>query len=190
MKPIWYWLFPLCIIALALYVCHRNWPWWNEDDRLEIDRPDMWAGFAIGTLLTVGLCILSLLGAYGLSSFISDHTTQVWHQDWKAPMVSLRSADGEQGKITGGIFILSGYINAQQTYFYYTKREDGSFAPHRWVPDSNTSIFEGKREDGEVVQFDCVFKHSWLSWFADPWDQLKMNFYIPIGSVRQGFSVQ
>lgn len=186
MKPIWYPLFAVCILGLAGYVFYRNWGWWRPDN----DQVEKWLGLLFGCLLTAGAFAGAMGAAYGVSSFITNHSEQEWRVCWKAEMVSLRGSDGVAGSISGGIFMLSGHIGSAQFYNYYTNGNDNVFHPHKWKADSRTRIFEGDRKDGEVIEWDQHFKKDWLLWFADPDDGLAMDFYIPKGSLRQSFSLE
>lgn len=184
MKPIWYWLFPLCVVVLGVYVAYHNYPWWHDDP---IDK---WFGWGMGTLVTAFLAFLSVGLACGVASLIGDWSDQVWIECWRGKMVSLRSADGVAGRFASGLFMVSGYVDSRQTYFYYTLNSNGSFQPGRWKPDSDTSVFEEERQDGEVIQSKERFKHEWIAWFGDSGDRLKMEFHIPKGSLKQQFSLE
>lgn len=184
MKPIWYPLFTGLIVALALYVAYRNWPWWHED------QFEKWMGLFLGALITFGAWGASMGLACGIASIIADHAEQDYGVCWKAAMVSLRSSDGVSGSMSGGIFMMSGHVGSEQFYHYYTSNKDGAFQPHKWKANSRTRVYEEDRKDGEIVQWDKHFKHEWVLWFADPDDDIAMDFHIPKGSLKQQFSLE
>jgi hypothetical protein len=187
MKPIWFPLFISIPILLALYVAKRNWPWWSggSDKYFDMIMPVVMA------CLVLIVCEMLMVGAaFGVSSVIQDHTVKVWHLHWTGKMVSMRNADGVHGEIAGGVFMIAGRIDSVQVYHYYTLKNDGSFQPHQWKANSDTSIFEEEREGGEVQQFDIHLKNEWMNWFTYPDDRLRMDFHIPKGSLKQSFSLQ
>jgi hypothetical protein len=188
MKPIWS---MLCFAPsiLALYVLHANWGWWRDDSGF-----DRWV-MKIGPILLGLIATAVLTGACagiaeGVSSLIRIRTDLVWQECWTAKMVSMRSADGVSGSLSGGIFMIVGHVDTDQIYFYYTLNQDGSFQPHKWKADDLTRIYEEDRQDGEVHQFDIQLKRAWMSWFTEPDERLKMEFHIPKGSLKQQFKVQ
>jgi hypothetical protein len=183
MKPIQYWLFPVIVVCLGIYVAYRNYPWWGDGE-------DQWFGWIMGAVVTGGAALVSILLATGVDSLVSGHVGWEWRKCWEAEMVSLRSADGVQGAVVGGVFILTGVVDSRQVYFYYTKNADGSFGPHRWTPDNLTRIYEEDRKDGQVIQWDKHFQSEWAYWFATPEESVAMDFHIPKGSIKQGYALQ
>lgn len=183
-QPIWPWIFPLLVISLGLYLAFRNLHW-RDDDRIEF-----WFPLVLGGLATVFIAGISCAIGYGLADTIGSHSEQIWHSCWSGNMVSLRNSDGVSGHISGGLFMLVGGIESRQVYHYYTLKSDGSFQPQHWTPDSDTSVFEEDRKDGQVVQFDEQFKRGWVNWVATPGDRLRMDFHIPKGTLRKNFSLE
>lgn len=181
-------LFCLSVVALALYIAYANYPWWHAGGY--DPQFDKWFPLGWGIFLTV----VAAGGAFGLgcgaAAIVGGNSKQIWNECWRAPMVAMRSSDGIHGTVAGGVFMISGQIDSAQVYYYYTLKRDGSFQPHKWRPDNDTSIFEEDRKDGEVVQCDSAFKKPWVDWFGFPNDRLRMDFHIPRGSLRQGFELK
>lgn len=188
MKPIWYPLFLFFVLSLAAYVTYRNWGWWREDGKT--DQFLLWLPLVISCIVTALVCGLSLLAAHGVASFIGSKSDQEWEQCWRADMVSLRQADGIQGSIAGGVFMIVGRVDSKQIYHYYTKGRDGAFHPDHWTADNFTRIFEEDRKDGTVVQFKERFRHRWLEWIAETDGDYQMDFHIPKGSLRRDFTLE
>lgn len=188
LKPIWPVLFVAIPLAVAIYLVVHYWGWWRNGD-LGF-AAEFWFPVVIGAIATVLACgICAALGC-GLSDLIGEHMKQRWHSCWSGEMVSMRNSDQVSGSLTGGIFMISGSIGGDQTYFYYTLNKDGSYAPHKWRPDSDTSIYEEDRKDGEVQQFDMEFVSPLAYWIATPSDRLAMDFHVPKGSIKQEFSLK
>jgi hypothetical protein len=183
MKPIWYPLFTLIVVGLALYVAWHSYPWWSEEF-------EKWFGLVAGLMVTVIVWLASMGAASGLAALIADHSDQIWHVYWRGTMVSLRGSDGVSGSTHGSIFMLSGQIGSEQYYHYYTVGEDGSFVPGKWRAGSGTRVYEEDRKDGEAIRWDTRFKHEWVMWLADRPDDWRMDFHIPKGSLKQNFSLE
>jgi hypothetical protein len=187
MKPIWYPLFVVAVLSLAVLIAVRSWPWGNESYDTGLD---FWLPLVFGAFITC-ICVGGACGAaYGVSAWIGGDADTVWQKGWGAKMVSMRSADGEHGSIVGGIFMISGYLDQSQTYFYYTLNSDSSLQPGKWRPDGDTSIFQEQRDDGYVQQYTLAFARPWVSWFGTPDGRVKMEFHIPAGSLKQQFKLQ
>lgn len=188
MKPIWQWLFPLCVFGLAIYIAWSNYPWWHKPEFGW--QGDKWFGWIAGTVATLILCAIASGLGDGLASIIGEHCDQIWQRCGRDQMVSMRSADGVHGSFAGGIFMMSGTVDSAQIYYYYATKPDGSFKPKKWRPDGDTSIFEEDRTDGEVIQFDSAFANPKRAWIADTNDRVRMDFHIPKGSIRQQFKLE
>jgi hypothetical protein len=187
MKPIWYPLFGLSVLALAFYVACSNWGWWREPYGGQVA---LWMGLVLGSMVTGLVFGISMGAARFMSDFIGALSEQEWRVCWKASMISLRGSDGVSGSISGGIFMMSGRVGSENYYSYYTTSDDGAFHPHKWRADSDTRVFEEDRKDGEIVQWDTHFKSDWVSWLATPNGRVRMDFHIPQGSLRQSFSIE
>ena len=168
LMPIWSPLFVLVII-IAWLICWRyGWAsWialWNTDDGAD----KFFAAFVAVMSTVVSVAIAAGAGGLGycLASLIGDHCDQVWQQCWTANMVSMRNADGQTGRLLGGIFLIAGSMDQSSTYFYYIKTSDGGFRQKTWQPDNDTTVYEEDRIDGVVVQFDAAFRHPSLAWIA------------------------
>jgi len=187
---IWPFLFGSWPSIIALYCIYRMWPWWSSQSWGE-RQAEIWLPVFLGVLITG----LSTLGTAALGCWLADcigsRCSQIWKICWRAKLATLRSSDGTEGKIRGGIFLVSGYMQSRQVYYYYTTAGDSSYKPHKWFPDEWTTIYEEDRQDGEVQQFDCHFKRGdWLFWFATPADDYRMDFHIPRGSIQQQFKLE
>lgn len=185
MKPILPLLFGTLVLMAAIRITWLNYPWWDHGDQAE-----KWFGVFLGTMATVIAGALSVGLGIALSSWIGSQSEQVWHRCWTGTMVSIRSADGIEGKLHGGVFLMSGHVNSAQIYYYYTRASDGAFKPHKWKADNDTSVYEEDRKDGAVVQYDLQFKRTWIEWFGVTDDRLAMEFHIPKGSLKQEFSLE
>lgn len=185
MKPIFPWLFPVLVAGLAIYIAIRTLDYRSQD------RFDFWFPLGFGTFITAFVCVVACgLGCW-LSNFVGRHCDQVWIKGWTAKMINMRSADGIEGRIAGGIFLTVGYVQSNQTYYYYTEVSPSAFQAHHWTPDSNTTIFEEDRQDGQVQQWSAALKHSSANWFAFAGDEVRVDFHIPKGSIaREGFKLQ
>jgi hypothetical protein len=183
MKPIWPYLFVGVVILIASRVAIKNYPGGD-------DKSLYWLAFAIGIMATGVLSGLAYGAGYLLAEFIGRHSEQSWQLRWKATIVSMRSSEGIKGQLSGGAFIVHGYIRSSPVYYYYTKERDSKYKPRIWFIDSETSIHEEDRADGEVRQFDARFNREWLSWVANPSDRLLMEFHIPAGSLKQKIAIE
>ena len=183
MKPIWPWLFPLLVLGLAIYIAIRNYPWWQ-------DEFEKWF---ISVTVTF-FVLFAMFGACGLgvgvSSVIGKMAEWKWEKNWTQEMVSMRNADGIHGEVAGGVFMISGFVDSVQVYHYYTRNENGSFAPHSWRANGYTSVFEGEKFDGRVQQWVQVFVHPRMEWFGYPEGDVAMQFFIPKGSLQQKFELK
>lgn len=189
LPPIWYVLFPILVVALAGYLMYRNWPWWppvGKYDHYEI----MIFPMVLGGIVTAVVIFAAFGAAAVLSSVIGSHLDEVWILRGKLPMVSMRSGDGLNGGATGGLFVMSAWVNSSQVYSYYTLHKDGSFHPNQWTTDADTAVYEEDRTDGELVIYDPVFKHPWMSWLGDNRTATRGEFHIPKGSIRKEFSLK
>ena len=181
-KPIWFWLFSLVIVCFAAYVAWRNYPWWG-------DSTDKWLGWIMGGFITCTIAGLSMPVGFWFADYLGAHSSQVWEENWRGKMVSMRNADGVKGSISGGLFILSGQVESSQVYHYYYQ-SGTAFKPDSWTVDPDTFVYEEERTDGEIVQSRRVFKRRWLAWIAEPSDRHRMDFHIPKGALKQSFSLQ
>ena len=182
---IWPVLFIGAVLATIARIAFANYPWWTGSDPI-----DIWAPVAMTALFGLIACFVAGALGYGLGRLIASCAKGQWDECWRGKMVSMRNADGPEGSMSGGIFMMSGHVGTDQVYFYYTLKNDGSFQPHRWTPDNDTSIFEESREDGEVVQFNRGFGHDLIWLVAIPDDRLRMDFHIPKGSLKQSFALK
>lgn len=186
--PIWGPLFGGAVIVLAIYVCVQNYPWWKAGEYGA--SADKWLGWGFGGLVTAFL----FAGAFGLGCWISSIIGHDLPQDWslrgKWTLVAMRNSDSVAGRISGGIFLMSGYIGSQQVYNYYTLNRDGSFKPGKWETDSNTAVYEEDRTDGLLVVYDPKFKKPWMGWIGDTVSATRGEFHIPKGSLKKAFTIE
>lgn len=185
---IWPTLPALLAPFFGVFLIWFNWGWWR-DGALGFWEDLLFPLFFGIFFYAVFIGALSLAG-FGLGRLIGDNCDQVWAENWRGRLVSLRSADGIQGSIGGGIFLVSGYIESRQVYYYYTDDGPNRYKPHRWFPDENTTIIEEDRVDGEVIQYEVAFKNKAIEWFGIAPDRYRMDFHIPRGSLKQQFSVE
>lgn len=188
---LWVILFACAPPMLGMYVAYANhWKW-------GYDRSDFWLLLAAGVVITAMLTLAAGAAGFGVSSIVGDYLVtgkyrQYWTNEpiWKGQMVSMRSSDGVQGSVAGGIFMISGRIDSSQVYYYYTRNQNGSFKPQKWHPDSDTAIYEEDRKDGEVLQFATEFRPEWLEWIGTKQNRLRMDFHVPKGSIHQEFDLK
>lgn len=188
-KPIWPVLFPACVVALAIYIGWSSYPWWHPQEPF-YSSSDKWLPLVVGVPFTVIAAGLSIIAGFGVAEVIGSQANQVWRECWQAKMVSMRSADGVEGKISGGIFMMSGSVGSEQIYHYYTLARDGGFKPHKCKADRWTTVYEEDRNGGTVVQFESKFTRPWMAWLGEPSGATAMDFHIPKGSLKQGFTLQ
>lgn len=192
MKPIWPLLFVAIVVAFWLFCWKYGWrsfmEMWHENEYGSL-IPKFFAGFI--AVMTTALMLLVCVGAgaigFGVARMVGGAMPQVWHECWRSQLVSMRNADGETGSIKGSVFLIAGSIGQSSTYFYYTTTSDGGFRQQKWTPNNDTTIYEEDRAGGEVVQFDEQLAKPWMAWFGEADDRLRMDFYVPVGSVQKQF---
>lgn len=186
--PLWFPMFGGLWFALAVFVLWLNWGWWRNPIL------GFWAELTfpllIGGMIFAMLFAGAMGAAAGLSEYIGNRTASVWRECWRANLASIRNADGVQGSISGGIFVLSGHIGSSEVYYYYTTDCPDRYKPRKHFPNSDTTIIEEERADGEVVQFDTAFRDPSMYRWAWPNDRLRMDFHIPRGSLAHQFSIK
>lgn len=137
-------------------------------------------GSVLGVMAGVGAA--TLIGR-AVPVAINDKPSHVGH------LVSLRSADGVTGRITGGLFLTVGVIGTQQYYFYY--EQDGTaVVPRQHRAGVGTYVYEQDRTDAVVHVFDWHFRQPWWEWVAFNDSGQTWRFYVPTGTVAKGFALQ
>lgn len=182
----WFILFFSLIFVADVSIIVRTWGWW----RTESDWLDIAFLIFISVVLTVAAVILSGLLAVGIATWIGSMSDQVWEKGWHGKLASLRNSDGIQGSFAGGMFLMAGGVGSTEMYYYYEDKGDGKYKPHKWSVDQYTTVYEEDRKDGEVQQFETSFKHQWVSAFAFPPNDYRMDFHIPKGSLVQQYSLK
>jgi hypothetical protein len=110
--------------------------------------------------------------------------------DAPTPLVSLKERDGLQGSF----FLGSGTIQDQQYYFWYARDTDGAIYGGKTVRDTDVRIYE---MDGAayMVTFHEEYKSLWVAqhWWLFMFDlrekRYAPQFYIPKGSIQEGYSL-
>lgn len=110
-------------------------------------------------------------------------------------VVSLNDGPGTSGSISGGFLFFAGQINGNLSYSWYSKQDNGSFAPHN-ISTNNSEVHVhevSKNEEARVVvtRYDTEFDISnWLTVFD--WNILgyyndnAYDLYVPRGTITQG----
>lgn len=187
MKPIWIPLFVLIVVAIDMFVIYHNWGWWRGILGFWAELLSGLFFFAVANLFM----FMAAFGAgYGLSRLIAADKPLIWRPGWHAKLASLRNADGVHGQISGGMFLISGFIDSAEVYYYYTDEGGEAYKPHSWRPNRDTTVYEEDREDAECFQFTTAFRDDWLYWIAIPDDRVRMDFRIPRGSLVRNYALK
>ena len=155
------------------------------------------SSYVASTLLAAIFAFCGFVAGASLGTQMGTGHPAHWKLEETAALVSLRSSSG----VTGNFFLGSGTIGQGQYYFFYEKLGEG-YQPGSIAAANNVTIFEEKREDGELKTYVS-------SGFANPWialiglssqsrpyafSLLKLNklyeFRIPEGSLKQNFVLQ
>jgi hypothetical protein len=99
-------------------------------------------------------------------------------------LVAIRDKSG----VSGSFFLGSGTIDEQQYYFYYAKLPNGGFIADK-ILSNGVTIYEEKRKDAVLRKYECVFRNKWMRLIAIDSGAYEVEFHVPIGTIRRGFSI-
>lgn len=169
-----------CLLAILILGWASHWrrPW---DDRPEFVLMGM------GFLLTLGLAV-------GIGAAVAEEVGEALPQrmDEKPSRVvrlaAARTVDSVQGSIRGGVFLLRGDIGGATYYRYYERFNDG-VTPRQVRAGVGVYVYE---TDGaprmEVTNWR--FTRRWWRFFAFDPGGTTTDFYVPKGSIREGFQLE
>jgi hypothetical protein len=133
--------------------------------------------------------IISLI-PFGIACWIGSLPKRTGKFDKDYPLIALRQKDG----ISGKFFLGSGTVNDEQYYFWYRKESD-HISGGKTIRSSGVRIYEG-----DYSPFMRTYKDDYLSPKTSKYiwivgidmrgeDNYLPDFYIPSGSIQEGFSL-
>lgn len=169
----------IAIAVFAYWLCLLIM-WRRHEDRP--DGGEMGMAFCFGGAIAAVFGLLITLPIYSFAAKSVDDTPA-----WTQQLVSLRSADGA----SGSFFLGSGRIDSELYYTWYERLRDGAIVSHRMVARGDVLVYEQDRIDAQLSGWHRHFTHAWVRWFALDMDEdiYVYTFYVPNGTVRQGFSL-
>lgn len=141
--------------------------------------------FAVGTLIVSLICA----GLARITGVVLSHG-YIWR--WKKrghrELVTIRDREGVFGGMSGGLFLMAGYIKSAPYYQYYYKVGD-AVVPGRTPIEDNVKIFEEDRTDAiwESFEHECPGWY-WLFGIMDD-GNWRYEIRVPKGTVRKDFSI-
>ncbi len=128
----------------------------------------------------------ALVFALGIlfASIISLVVPSQWTGPESTKLVSLRNSDC----VSGHFFLGTGSIDATQYYFFYKEAGEG-YKPGKIKVADNVTVFEDKREDGQLKTYTHRFINPSFGWIAADWPWYKYEFVIPEGSLKKNFTL-
>src|SRR3989344_204066 len=168
---LWPLIFALVIVNFA----------WRPLYGSSYDFPEyFFSSIFLGFFATIGLAVgLAFALLVGLA------VTKHWTAGEVIKLVSLRSSDG----INGNFFLGTGSIGTTQYYFYYKEAGRG-YQPGKVEVADNVTVFEEKRQAGELKVYTSKFVNPSLEWVALNLEHHKYEFIIPEGSLKKNFVLQ
>lgn len=179
------WLILCCIVAI-LITLHL----------IEDARDRYWYRHNFGYLWRVFWLIPLGVGAYLASAFIGLLSGIFFeYQDWQpyseTPLAVVYDSQGISGGVSGGLFVVSGYVNSELVFNVYEKTGDNEYRPKSYK-GSECLIREEDRKDAKIVQFYRELgteKQRYWWTLGVPGQYSARYIYVPKGTVRTGFSL-
>lgn len=138
----------------------------------------------IKTILLV-LCLISCISSVIVMRNISDE--QEWQEDWQTDIVALKDNSNIDGKVNGGIFVTSGYIEESLYYYCMENTEQGKHMIK--IPADKTYIIETNDIKPSVVkQINKYVDKRQYFWFLVT-DEEKYIIYVPENTIDTTYKV-
>lgn len=119
---------------------------------------DFGAGSAVA--FVAAICSFVILEFIGM--VINTHETPV-HVTTK--IVSLQDGSQINGHISGGLFVVSGYIDEAQWFSYYKDNGDGSYSLEKQLAD-HSSIIPDATPQTARLEADTTITHCYKKWWS------------------------
>ena len=131
------------------------------------------------------LCLMSCIFSIILINNISDE--RKWQEDWKTNIVALKDNSNINGKIGGGIFVTSGYINESLYYYCMENTEQGNHMIK--IPADKTYIVETNDIKPYIIkQLNKYVDKRQYSWLLAT-DEEKYIIYVPKGTIDTNYKI-
>ncbi len=147
-----------------------------------------------GGFLVVGVCaffgamIALMLGIVG-----NENLPKKWSKEYTSvKLVNMR----DQAGTSGSFFLGSGGFSSSSYYTYYREERGGGFKKELLNPnnlagsESEITIFEEARKDGELRIFRLEYAEEWYKFFGKSPVSQRYEFHIPKGSIARGFVLE
>ena len=141
--------------------------------------------YLLSTMFLAMLAIAGLVAGIAVALIVGAAVPKHWTEGETIKLVSLRSGDS----VSGSFFLGTGSIGTTQYYFYYKEAGRG-YQPGRVEVADNVTIFEEKRQAGELKVYTSKFVNPSLEWVALNVEHHKYEFIIPEGSLKKNFVLQ
>lgn len=139
-------------------------------------------------------CFLSALISLvpiGIAIYIGSLPELVGTKDQEYPLIALREKDGFSGQ---GYFLGAGFIGDKQYYFWYRRDPKGYISGGKTVREPHVDIYETEGIPKMVTSKTAYANEHIKKWYwligldlRDPdWCD---RFYIPKGSIKEGFTL-
>jgi hypothetical protein len=121
----------------------------------------------------------------GLSHLVGTLFKQRWSSASVSKLAAIRNGDAMQGQF----YLMGGTVNGGWAYNYYIK--DGDQLRPRSLSISGHNIVVEEIDDGKprIEVSNAEFHSSWLNLFALPSGGHLYAFFVPKGSVKEGFDI-
>lgn len=148
---------------------------------------DWYGGFANGLMgaFIASLISFGLLGVYSLTISITPTNYHLNTESNTYALQAMGSGTATEGRVTGSIFLTSGYIDERQVLSYVRETPEGGYVLRRANADDST-VFQGP--DSPRLELDThTFGNPWLY----PWtfESQNFRFYVPEGSVASTYNL-
>lgn len=140
-------------------------------------------GFAMGAVAALISAIVLILCTLGLVFIPSQVTSSTPH---KYDLKAMSTDSSISGRMYGGIFVTSGYINEKQVFSYIRDSGDGG-SVLRQAPASDSIIYEVS-ESPTLEYTEYTFGNPWLHPFSIT-ENRNFVFRVPAGSVSNQIEV-
>ena len=141
----------------------------------------MWA--IDGADIIGGLFFTLLLGGL-LAAFLNLFTSFFVEANWRE--VSNKELVTLQDNVaSGGSFFLgTGYVEGEGSFFWYEKNSNGGYKLES-VRSKYATVFES--DYPHVVELRAESTNLWISLWAEPMNDYKVNLYVPEGSIVSNY---
>ena len=145
-----------------------------------LNHAEDYFGFSV-----ISLFIAAIAAMFGhmLASIIGNFLPKQWKLCNTLKLVAMRDAS----HTSGSFFLGCGSISSGQYYSFY-KESGAGFVPGKIKVADNVTIFEEEKDGGGTLKcFELAFSNLVFKFFGLTESQLRYEFYIPKGSLRQEF---